>query len=213
MKFAKISALLAVLVLFGCSSVKIVPEQVVAGQINDKDNSQTVTRDSVSITLSPADPDMINYNIQGMVASFNLMIQNGSASEISYDNSSFILLDSDRRQYYPLTPEKIREMLTKDSYYLLPYPYVGFYYLEDYELARYKNSTGTNLPYYYERNPQDLHLKAFSGEPIIPGAKVAGLIYFNADISSLKGFTINIYRKGASKSAPPDFAFPFKVVR
>ena len=213
MNFVKISALLAVLLLFGCSSVKIIPEQVVAGQINEKENSQTVTRDSVSITLSPADPDMINYSIQGMVASFNLLIENGSAGELSYDNSSFLLLDSDRRQYYPLTPEKIREMLTKDSYYLLPYPYVGFYYLEDYELARYKNSTGTNLPYYYERNPQDLHLKAFSGEPIIPGAKVAGLIYFNADISSMKGFTINIYRKGAPKSAPPDFAFPFKVVR
>ena len=192
MNFVKISALLAVLLLFGCSSVKIIPEQVVAGQINEKENSQTVTRDSVSITLSPADPDMINYSIQGMVASFNLLIENGSAGELSYDNSSFLLLDSDRRQYYP---------------------YVGFYYLEDYELARYKNSTGTNLPYYYERNPQDLHLKAFSGEPIIPGAKVAGLIYFNADISSMKGFTINIYRKGAPKSAPPDFAFPFKVVR
>jgi hypothetical protein len=156
---------------------------------------------------------MLNYNIEGMVASFNVEIQNAGENEVIFDKESFVLIDSDRRQYYPLTPDKIREMMAKDTYYLLPYPYVGFYYLEDYELAQFKNSTSSNLPYYFELRPQDLYTKALPVEPIIPNARIKGLLYFHTDIHSLTSFTINVYRKGASKSAPPDFIFPFKVVK
>lgn len=184
-----------------------------SGIINQKEHSQTFTRDSISVTVAPAEPDMINYNLQGVVASFDVLIHNASATEVAFDNSSFLLIDSEKRQYYPLTPDKIKEMLAKDTYYLLPYPYVGFYYQEDYELAQFRNSTSSNLPYFFDLNPQDVHLKALPAEPIIPQASIRGLIYFNADISSMNSFTVNVYRKGTSKSTPPDFAFPFKVVK
>lgn len=213
MKSARICALLAIIIITGCSSIKVIPEQVPSGIINLKENSQTIVKDSIKVTVAPADPDMINYSIQGLVASFDVIIHNGSAAEVSFDNNSFLLMDAEKRQYYPLTPEKIKEMLAKDTYYLLPYPYVGFYYLEDYERAQFKNSTSSNLPYYFELNPQDVHLKALPTESVIPEASIKGLIYFNADISSMNSFTVNVYRKGASKSSPPDFVFPFKVVK
>jgi hypothetical protein len=197
----------------GCASVKVIPEQVPAGVINLQDNSQTIARDSLVVTVSVADTDMVNYNIEGMVASFNIEIQNDSDSEVTFDKESFVLIDSNQRQYYPLTPERIKEMLAKDTYYLLPYPYVGFYYLEDYERAQFKNSTSTNLPYYYEINPQDLYSKALPLDSIIPKARIKGLVYFHTDIHSLTSFTVNLYKKGTSKSAPPSFIFPFKVVK
>ena len=213
MKTINIALLLLVTLLSACSTVKVIPEQVSSGAINLKDNSQTITRDSLVITIAPADTDMVNYNIEGMVASFNVEIRNNGGSEVTFDNESFVLIDSDRRQYYPLTAEKIRQMMAKDTYYLLPYPYVGFYYLEDYELAQFKNSTSTNLPYYFELRPQELYTKALPTEPVIPKAGIKGLVYFHADIHSLTSFSINVYRKGASKSAPPDFIFPFKVIK
>ena len=213
MKIPDIALYLLFLVFFGCASVKVIPEQVTAGVIDLKENSQTVAKDNLVVTISPAETDMINYNIEGVVASFNVEIQNNGESEITFDKDSFVLIDSERRQYYPLTPEKIREMMAKDTYYLLPYPYVGFYYLEDYELAQFKNSTNSNLPYYFELRPQELYTKALPTQPIIPRAKVKGLLYFHVDIHSLTSFTINLYRKGASKSAPPDFTFPYKVVK
>jgi hypothetical protein len=213
MKSFHISLLLLLTLLSGCASVKVVPDQVPDGVINLKENSQTFTRNNLTVTVSPADTDMLNYNIEGMVASFNVEIQNAGENEVIFDKESFVLIDSDRRQYYPLTPDKIREMMAKDTYYLLPYPYVGFYYLEDYELAQFKNSTSSNLPYYFELRPQDLYTKALPVEPIIPNARIKGLLYFHTDIHSLTSFTINVYRKGASKSAPPDFIFPFKVVK
>lgn len=213
MKSARICALLTAIIISGCSSIKIVPEQTPSGIINEKENSQTLNKDSISVKIAPAEPDMINYSIQGQVASFDVLIHNASSAEVSFDISSFLLIDSEKKQYYPLSPEKIKEMLAKDTYYLLPYPYVGFYYLEDYERAQFKNSTSSNLPYYFELNPQELYLKALPAESVIPEASIRGLIYFNADISSLSSFTVNVYRKGTSKSSSPDFAFPFKVVK
>lgn len=213
MKRFNISLLLLVTLFTGCASVKVIPEQVPAGVINLKENSQTIAKDNIVITVVPADTDMVNYNIEGMVASFNVEIENAGASEITFDNESFILLDSNKIQYYPLTPEKIRQMMAKDTYYLLPYPYVGFYYLEDYELAQFKNSTSSNLPYYFELRPQELYTKTLPTEPIIPNARIKGLVYFHTDIHSLTSFSVNIYKKGTSKSSPPDFIFPFKVVK
>ena len=213
MKISNILILLFFTFFAGCASVKVIPEQVAAGVINLKDNSQTITRDNLVITVAVADTDMVNYNIEGMVASFNVEIQNNGDNEVTFDKDSFVLIDSNQRQYYPLTPEKVKEMLAKDTYYLLPYPYVGFYYLEDYERAQFNNATSSNLPYYYELYPQDIYTKALPVDSIIPKARIKGLIYFHADIHSLNSFTVNLYKKGASKSAPPDFIFPYKVVK
>src|SRR5690349_11380679 len=127
----------AMTMIAGCS-LKIVPEPVASGIINEKENSITLSKEGTVVTMAPADPEMLNYNLESMVASFSVEIRNNSDKEISFDTESFILIDSNKRQYYSLTPEKLRQMLARDTYYLLPYPYVGFYYLEDYELAAFK---------------------------------------------------------------------------
>lgn len=206
-------AAITILTLSGCGSIKVIPQQTVSGMINPADNSQTISKSGISVKVAAADPDMVNYNIESMVASFAVEIANSSDNEIAFDGESFLLLDQNRKQYYALTPEKVREIATKDTYYLLPYPYVGFYYLEDYEKAQFKNSTSSSLPYYYDVKPQDIFTKALPLETIIPNAKTSGLIYFNADLATLSEFTVDIYRKGASKSAQPEFSFPFKVIK
>jgi archaellum component FlaG (FlaF/FlaG flagellin family) len=204
---------LAVIVLSGCSSLRIVPDPVPSGIINQKDNSITVANNNIIITAAASDPEMVNYNIEGMVSSFQIEIQNMGESEIAFDTESFLLVDSGSRQYYALSPEKIRQMMAKDTYYLLPYPYVGFYYLEDYEHASFKNTTNTSLPYYYELYPQDIYSKALPVGDVIPKAKISGLIYFHANLSSLDSFKLLVYRKGSSKSADPVFSIPFRVLK
>jgi hypothetical protein len=212
MKNLRLCIVVALTILAGCS-IKIVPEPVSSGMINEKERSITLTRDSTVVTIAPVDPDMLNYNLESMVASFSVEIQNNGDKEISFDDESFILIDSNKRQYYSLNPEKMRQMLARDTYYLLPYPYVGFYYLEDYERAAFKNSTNSNLPYYFEIRPQDIYTKALPSEAIIPNARIKGLVYFNVDIERLTSFRINLYAKGASKSSEPAFIFPYRVVK
>jgi len=208
-----LGATFLLMILSGCSSVKIIPEPVPAGVINQKDNSLTIAKNSTVITVGSAESDFVNYNIDTIVAAFHVEIQNLGDNEILFDNDGFLLVDSDNKQYYALTADKVLKMMAKDTYYLLPYPYVGFYYLEDYEKAAFKDSTNTNLPYYYEFYPQDIIAKSLPTGSVIPKARISGLVYFNVDLPSLKAFRLQIYKKGTSKSAEPDFVFPFKVVK
>lgn len=213
MKYLYISVFIILVTGAGCSTVKVVPDQVPNGLINPKDSSQTITRNNIKISISSADAAMVNYSVESTIASFNVDIENNSDAEVTFDNDSFVLIDSASRQYYSLSPDKIREMMAKDTYYLLPYPYVGFYYQEDYEQSQFKNSTSSNLPYYFELRPQELYTKALSNDAIIPDAATKGLIYFNTDLNSMTSIKINVYKKGTSKSSQPDFVFPFRVVK
>lgn len=202
--------LLAFFIVSGCA-LKVIPEPADSGVINSKDNSQTITRNGVSLTVNNSDTEIDSYNLEGTVSAFQVTIDNQSEQEVAVDTEDFLLLDSDGRQYYPLTPEKVKEIISRDSYYLIPYPYVGFYYLEDYQKAYFNNQFDSQVPYYYEVYPQDIYTKALPGGTIIPHAKVSGLVYFKIEMRGKRGVKLLVYRKGASKSSPPEFAFPFRI--
>lgn len=205
--------LISIFSLTGCASIKFVPEQVSNGTINEKDNSQTIIRDKVAVTIRSADSQTLAYNLDEPVSSFFVVVENRADSEILLDQDSFVLIDNNGRQYFPLTPEKLKEIISRNAYYLMPYPYVGFYYLEDYEKSSFYNRFTSDRPYFYEVNPQDIYTKALPSGPIIPKAKVEGLVYFRIDIQDKKGVTLLVYRKGTPKSATADFSFPFKIVK
>jgi hypothetical protein len=211
MKAYALVLLLSTVLFAGCSTLKVVPRQVPQGVVNLSDNSQTITRDGVSIKAANSTTEMVSYNLDGTVTAFVVTIDNQSPREIGFDAGSFVLLDDQNRQYLPLTPEKVKDLMTRDSYYLIPYPYVGFYYLEDYEKISFYNSTESQLPYYYEVYPQDIQTRALEANSVIPGAKVTGLVYFLIDLGVVKEVKLHIYRSGSSKSTAPDFIFPFVV--
>lgn len=197
----------------GCSTIKVVPEQVVHGVINAVENSQTITENGIEVSVR-ADESAINaYNLESTVASFHIAIRNISASEVAFSEDSFVLVDEQGLQYSLLTPDKVRDMLKKDSYYLMPYPYVGFYYLEDYQKTSFYNRFNSSLPYYYELYPQDLFSKALPMTTVIPGMKIEGLTYFKVDPAAHQNIKLLIFGKGASKSSPPAFSFPFKILK
>lgn len=197
--------------LSGCA-VKIVPDSVPGGTLSADGNSLTIVSDKVSITAGVVEEEIIG-NQDRTVSSIHLEISNQGDNEVFFDTDSFLLLDTDNRQYFALSPEKVRQVLAKDTYYLLPYPYVGFYYLEDYEKSAFKNSTETTLPYYYELNPQDLFARALPAGPVIPKGKISGIVYFQADVQSMKSFRLLVYRKGQSKASSAEFVFPFRAAK
>lgn len=208
------SSLLLILILAivtGCA-VKVVPEAVPGGMISSDNKSLSLTRSGVTITVGAVDEEIFT-NTEGLLTSLQVEINNGGESEVFFNNDSFILVSADNRQYFSIPPEKVRQMVTKETYYLLPYPYVGFYYLEDYEKAAFKNSTNSTTPYYYELYPENIFARALPMTPVIPKAKISGLLYFQADLAALQAFSLQIYRMGSSKSAPPEFSFPFKIVK
>ncbi|WP_298269351.1 hypothetical protein [Geobacter sp.] len=210
MKRLALPLVLAIIVLSGCA-MKVIPQPVAQGVVDPSDNSQTITKDGVSIKVANSDTEIVAYNLENVVTAFSVSIHNQTDHEVAFDTDSFLLLDDQKHQHFPLTPAKVKELVSRDSYYLIPYPYVGFYYLEDYEKTSFYNATNSQLPYYYEVYPQDIYTRALNAGSIIPGAKAAGLVYFRIDLSSVKEVTLLVYRKGASRSAPPDFMFPFVI--
>lgn len=212
MKMRLLPMLFLLLVAFlpGCAT-KLVPMQVESGTINPKENSQTIGKSGVTVTVRAAETDFYSYNLQMNLAAFTVAIENHTDREVEFAPDSFILVDDQARQYYALPPEKVREMIAKDSYYLIPYPYVGFYYLEDYEKSSFYNTYTSDVPYYYQMYPQEIATKALPMGPIIPGARVEGYVYFNVDFSGKKELRFMAFRKGTPKSAPPDFIFPFGI--
>jgi len=197
----------------GCSGVKLVPEQVNNGLINSADNSQTVTSKGIEISVRADETGINAYNLETTVTAFKVSVKNNTEAEVAFAEESFVLVDDKGLQYSLLTPEKIRDMLKKDSYYLMPYPYVGFYYLEDYQKTGFYNRLNSSLPYYYELYPQDIFTRSFPLTAVIPGMKIEGLTYFKIDPANHQGIKLLVYRKGASKSSPPDFVLPFKIVK
>jgi len=196
-----------------CAQIKIVPEQVVNGTIDMNDNSQMIGNNGVYIKTRVADTDINAYNLDGTVTAFNVSVKNDSGMEIAYGGDSFVLVDDRGIQYTQLTPEKVREIITKDSYYLMPYPYVGFYYLEDFQKTTFYNRNTSSLPYFYELYPQDIFTKSFPLTTIIPGMTVEGLVYFKIDMATHRQVKLYLYRKDSSKSNPPEFIFPFKIIK
>lgn len=205
-------SLISVLVS-GCSAVKVIPEQVANGLINSVEKSQTVTDNGTEVSVRVDESAINAYNLDSTVTSFLISIKNNSGNEIAFSEDSFVLVDENELQYSLLTPDKVRDMLKKDSYYLMPYPYVGFYYLEDYQKTNFYNRFNSSLPYYYELYPQDIFSKALPMTSIVPGMKIEGLTYFRIDPAAHQKIKLLIFRKGASKSSPPDFTFPFKIVK
>lgn len=204
---------LIALLLAGCSSVKVVPELAVNGRINSGDNSQTIISNGVEVTARVDDTGINSYNLDATVTALHIVIKNSTDREIAFGDDSYLLVDESGVQYSLLTPENVRAMLKKDSYYLVPYPYVGFYYLEDYEKTNAYNRFNSALPYYYDLYPQDLYTKALQPATVIPGMKIEGLTYFRIDPAAHQHVKLLVFRKGASKSSPPDFSFPFKIVK
>lgn len=202
-----------IFVIPGCAQFKVVPEQVANGIIDNVDNSQSITRNGLEIKARVSDTDINAYNLEGTVTAFNITIKNNTDNEVSFAGDSFVLVDERGLQYVQLTPEKVREIITKDSYYLMPYPYVGFYYLEDFQKTSFYNRNSSSLPYFYELYPQDIFTKSLPLTAIIPAMQVEGLIYFKIDMAAHKLAKLYVYRKDASRSNPPEFIFPFKIMK
>jgi hypothetical protein len=165
------------------------------------------------MTVKSGEMEIVSYNLEGSVASFLVTVENRTDKELPIDTDSFLLVDNEGRQYFPLTPDKVKEIISRDTYYLIPYPYVGFYYLEDYERSTAENRMSSDQPYFYELYPQDIYTKALPAGTVIPRAKVFGLVYFRIDMEGKQGISLKFYKKGTPKSGSPDFDFPFKIVK
>jgi hypothetical protein len=180
----RMSHLITVLTLLLCSAcgVNVAPIATPTSTINSEEKSITETRGEVAFTVKLDELSVGAYPMVDNITSFHVTIDNGTKEQISFPPQSFLLKDGDDRQYRSVTPERVREIVSKDTVYLIPYPYVGYYYLEDQAMVTHADTFSSSLPFYAEYHPQDIFTRALTDQPILKTSKVSGLIYFIADL-------------------------------
>ncbi|MDO3379940.1 hypothetical protein [Geoalkalibacter halelectricus] len=202
--------LCALLILTGCG-VKIVPQPLPGAQIDLSDGSVTQQVDGMSLTLRVQDLEVRPYQMVDNLTSFWVAFDNGSNQGIPLAMDGFYLVDGQGNQKRPVTPSQVHEMIARDSFYLIPYPFVGFYYLQDAVRVSRAADFDSSLPYFPQRFPQDLYTQALPEGVVLPGTRVSGLIYFVADLTRMESFELRYYLPGTPLSQDADFRFPFSV--
>ncbi len=205
--------LMMLFLLAGCGGVAVIPQPGSRGQINAQDLSITQTNDQVTVMAKVMDLEVRPYQMKQNICSFFVQIKNERDSKIYLPAERFILSDNQGNQYRPVSPEKIREIVAQTDPYLIPYPYVGYYYEGDAERARMRNEFNSEVTYFPTRNPQNIALEALPDGKVEPAKQISGLIYFLADLRTMAGFTLEgsaVLSIGVKSS---DFIFPFSVVK
>lgn len=208
----RMSYTFALLTLLFCSacSVSVAPIATATGTINPDDNSITETRNGVAFTVKLDEMSVGAYPQVDNITSFHVAIDNRTDGQVSFPSQAFLLKDGDNRQYRSITPERVREIVSKDTVYLIPYPYVGYYYLEDQARVSHADSFSSSRPFYAEYHPQDIFTRALTEEPIMKGSKVGGLVYFIADLERSDYAELQVF-PNQKVSGEPLAKFPFSI--
>lgn len=202
-----------ILLLSGCAGVSVVPRPDTAGQINAQEMSISQTYDQVTVTARVMDLEVRPYQMRQNICSFMLKIRNEREQSVFFPADRFLLTDEQGNQYRPVSPEQIAKMVAELDPYLIPYPYLGYYYEGDAEKAKLENQFNSQVTYFPQRDARAIAFEALPDGKIEAGSQISGLIYFLADLRTMKSLTLQgsaVLAKGV-KSA--DFSFPFNVVK
>lgn len=204
--------LLSLLILLLCTacSASLSPVATPTGTINLEEKSLTEVRDNIAFTVKLDELSVAPYQRIDNISSFHVTIDNRSNSPVTFPPQNFLLKDGDNRQYRSISPERVREIVSKDTVYLIPYPYVGYYYLEDQMQAANNQEFTSSMPFYAEYHPQDIFTQALTEEPILKASKVSGVVYFIADLENTDSLELQVFRN-KELSGEPLARFPFAV--
>lgn len=207
----RLSCLLVfVLFLVGCG-VKVIPKPTATAILDPATNALSWTAKGVAMSVKLVDQDVARTQMIDRVASFSVTAANLSDKELTIPLSSYVLIDDQGNQVRPITPEELLRIVSRDSFYLIPYPYFGYYYLEDRAKLSSFNTLTSPLPYFPETHPQAILTEAVPTGAILPAAKISGLVYFLIDLDKEQHIEFRAYLPGADTSAAPEFSFPFSV--
>lgn len=203
-------AALAITLFCSACTARLVPLQTATARVNPQDNSVSETHDEVTLTVRLDELSVASYELASNITSFQVVIDNRSAQTVEIPVGAFMLIDGENRQYHTITPDELHEIVSRDTVYLIPHPYVGYYYLSDQVKADFVNETSSSLPFYAQYHPQEIYANALPEGPVLAGAKQTGLIYFVADPVQTGQAELLVYRDPTLQGSPI-YRFPFAV--
>ena len=200
------------LLLSGCG-VQVVPRT--SAQISLDADKETVTATENGLTLSAKvqDLDFGPYTGENNITAFYVKITNNSKEEHSVPLAAFMLFDQDRKVYRPLESDRVTALTRQEANYLIPYPYVGFYYLQDSTDFDYSTQSASSLAYSPPKTPLSADSYALPVGPIPSGANIAGMLFFNIDLYEKKYVDLTLQLQSTANFPKTKFSFLFDVVK
>lgn len=200
------------LLLSGCG-VQVVPRT--SAQISLDADKKTVTATENGLTLSAKlqDLDFGPYTGENNITAFYVKLTNNSQEERTAPLAAFMLFDQDRKIYRPLETERVTALTRQETNFLIPYPYVGFYYLQDSTDFDYSTQSASSLAYSPKRDSASVEAYALPVGSIPSGAQIAGLLYFNIDLYEKKFVDLTLQLPGKGNIPETNFSFLFDVVK
>ncbi|TLM69341.1 MAG: hypothetical protein FDZ69_00785 [Deltaproteobacteria bacterium] len=191
-------------------SAKIVPVPTATALPGPVEGSLSEMRDGIAVTVKIDQLSVQPYQPVDNLASIHIAIDNRTDRKIEVAPGAFVLRDGENNQYLTVSPERVREIVSKDTVYLIPYPYVGYYYLEDQRQDSFHQTMTSSLPFYAEYHPQNIFTRALPSGPVLPHSKVSGVIYFLADLTRTDHVELLLYPDPRFEGEPR-YRFPFRV--
>jgi hypothetical protein len=209
---------LALGLLSGCASTRLVPVPADHVRIDPATGATTAAAGPVQLTVRVAAWRGAPWDLPAYVMPFLVQLSNDSPSApVAYGYPSFRLQDDHRFQYVALAPVDVERILRSRGgggvqvaasspppilrRRIVPDPYWDYWWWDRYGWG-----------WYYAPPPlQDVYLRALPIDPLQPGARVEGFVYFprlRPDASQLT-FEFH-YRLG---DAPQVLTLPFGVLR
>ena len=207
--------LVLLLVLFsglcGCSGVKIIPQQEGVRSTGDRAAPLVRQQGGVSVIVSLGDVSVRPALPQQNYCSFRVEINNQRTDPLPVSFADITLVDSAGQRYDARNPVELTALLLPNIPLLLPYPYIGYYYLGDRKRDHAWDQFHSDAAYSTSRRPEYIQLEALPEGPLLPGTSVAGMVYFAAELRSMQSFEI-IYRSaGSLVPQNASLRFPFSV--
>lgn len=196
---------LVIFIFSGCAT-KIEP--VISKDVTFIKEEETLSsiKEDKKVDVKVSAPGPIFYGMSDNFVVFYVKVENLSDKEISINKEDFVLLDDKKNQSYALTADEIAKIVEQNLFYLIPYPYIG-YYSESLNYYEGRYLYNPQAPHVYPVSPRDLYLEALPFEKILPKANIKGKVYFKKNLSEVKTLNLKVF-KGANEYI---FDFSFNV--
>lgn len=198
--------------LSGCG-VQVVPRT--SAQISLGEDKETViaTENDLTLSVKVQDLDFGPYTGKNNITAFYVKVANNSKNERVVPLAAFMLYDQDRKLYRPLEADRVTTLTRQEANFLIPYPYVGFYYLQDSTDFDYATQSASSLAYSPQKTMASAEAYALPVGSLPVGANIAGMLFFNVDLYEKKFVDLTLQLQGDGDLPETKFSFFFDVVK
>ena len=200
------------LLLSGCG-VQVVPRTSAQMSLGVDKETVTASENGLTLSVKVQDLDFGPYTGENNITAFYVKIANNSKEERSVPLSAFMLFDQDRKVYRPLESERVTALTRQEASYLIPYPFVGFYYLQDITDFDYAMQSASSLAYSPQRTAVPVESYALPVGAIPSGSHIDGMIFFNIDLYEKKSVDLTLQLPGGETAPETKFSILFDVVK